>query len=80
MLVFSIVRNANTLTTSLINDLLDSDVIDVMQGTKNEITRSESSRCVVYKDINPSLVVHSIYRKKNVINEQHRISFTWFRV
>ena len=60
MLVLSIVRDANTVTIRLINGLLESDAIDLMQGTKNEITRSELSRCVVYKDINPSPVVHTI--------------------
>ena len=44
------------------------------------IANSDSSRCLVYKDVNPSFLVHDIYRVKHVINEFHRISFTRFRV
>ena len=41
---------------------------------------SDSSRCVVYRNINPSFCVHDVYKTKHAINEFHRISFTKFRV
>ena len=51
-----------------------------MQRVRNEIAASTSSRRMVYKDINPELSVHSIYRHKHAVNDIHRISFTQFRV
>lgn len=34
----------------------------------------------VYKIVNPQLMVHKTYENKQVINDPHRISFTWLRV
>lgn len=44
------------------------------------VTDSVASRCLVYKEINPTCQVHEIYRTRHSINESHRISFTRFRV
>ena len=52
----------------------------LVENVHNAIANSDSSRCLVYKDINPSFLVHDIYKTKHVINEFHRVSFTRFRV
>lgn len=80
MLVLNIVRDASAVTTRLTGDLLSNGVADVMQATINEITRSDSSRCLLNKNINQNLVAHSIYRESLVISEIDRISFTRFQV
>ncbi len=33
-----------------------------------------------YRDINPNLSVHYVYKERHTINEVHRLSFTQFRV
>ena len=51
-----------------------------MDSLRASISQSASSRCVVYKEINPTCSVHSLYVNKHNINEAHRIAFTRFRV
>ena len=43
-------------------------------------TNSQTTRCNVYKTINPQYKVHDVYVKIQVINDIHGISFTRFRV
>ena len=84
-LVFAIntVKDSNTGTGRLIRALITTDVIDInesMQSVIAGICESESSRRLTYKDLNPSFVVHDIYKIKHNVNEIHRLSFTRFRV
>ena len=51
-----------------------------MGDVNNQILLSNSSRCEVYKYMNPSLSVHPVYRVRHNINEFHRLSFTRSRV
>ncbi len=84
-LIFAIktVRNINTSTGKYINDLLNSEVPadeTLLEKVRAQIRANNNSRCIVYKEINPDLVVHSLYKQKHVINEFHRVCFTRFRV
>lgn len=72
MLVLDIVRNSNTPTRRIIDDLINGETIDAIKNTRDDVMRSSSSRCQVYTYINSNLVVHDIYRKRQVINEHHR--------
>ena len=47
---------------------------------KENISNSTSSKRITYKQINPSLSVHSVHKTKTHINEHHRVAFTRFRV
>ena len=56
------------------------DISIAMESVKSSIANSDSSRRVTYRDINPNLVVHDIYKIKHTINENYRLAFTKFRV
>ena len=47
---------------------------------KDNISNSDSSKRTTYKQINPDLSVHSVYKSKIPINEYFRVAFTRFRV
>lgn len=84
-LIFAIntVRNINTPTGKYINDFLNSHVPadeTLLEKVREQIRANNNSRCMVYKEMNPGLVVHSLYKQKHVINEFHRVCFTRFRV
>ncbi len=81
--VMTIVLDSNTPTTRILRDFVNQEVTslgDRMESIKNEVRLSSSSRSLVYMNINASLSVHDVYKKKNIINEHHRIAFTRFRV
>ena len=83
LFVINTIRTCNTPTGRLVNEYLTSAVKDsnaIMSEVHNQILLSNSSRCEVYKNINPSLSVHPVYRVKHNIKEFHRLSFTRFRV
>ena len=66
------VINFNTPTSRSIREMLSTDVSELeqtMQRVRNDIAASTSSRRMVYKDINPELSVHSIYRHKHAVND-----------
>ncbi len=42
--------------------------------------RIETSRYIVYRDINPTLSTHEIYSKRQPLNELHRQEFTKFQL
>ena len=70
-------------TRAYIAQLLHSTASDIDEGVremKENISTSESSKRVTYKQINPDLSVHSVYRSDAHINEHHRVAFTRFRV
>ena len=83
MLAMRMVRNANVPAGRLINSFLDSEVPtndDIMNIVREKLRTKTTSRCVIYKEINPDLVINPIYVEKHCINELHRMSFTRFRV
>ena len=48
---------------------------------KINLRRSESSRRIVYCNVNnTNLTVHDVYIKKQIIFEAHRLAFTRYRV
>ncbi len=52
----------------------------LVRNVHDAIAGSHTSRCIIYKTINPRYVTHSIYSERHTINDRHRISFTRFRV
>lgn len=81
--VIRTVINTNMITSRLVRDFITNDVEDLsvaIQRVTANISESESSRRKTYKDINPSFTVHYVYTERHTINENHRISFTRFRV
>ena len=81
--VIGTVINTNMITSRLVRDFITNDVEDLsvaIQRVTANISESESSRRKTYKDINPSFTVHYVYTERHTINENHRISFTRFRV
>ena len=57
-----------------------SDIDDGVREMKENISNSTSSKRVVYKQINPTLSVHPVYKSRTRINERYRVAFTRFRV
>lgn len=84
-LVFAIkvASESNTPTGKLINEIIRGErqsMATMMEKVYSAISNSNSSRCVIYKELNPDFRVHDIYRTKHNINELHRTSFTRLRV
>ncbi len=81
--VLNLVKDMNTVTGKLVREFINNNVKDLsvaMESVKSSIANSDSSRRVTYRDINPNLVVHDIYKSKHTINENYRLAFTKFRV
>ena len=57
-----------------------SDLSVLVGNVHRAIMTSQTSRCIVYRDINPTMAVHDVYRTRHTINDLHRVSFTRFRV
>lgn len=77
------VMSLNTSPGKLISHMTDNDVPSISSlicNVHNAIANSQTTRCNVYKTINPQFKVHDVYVKRHVINDTHRISFTRFRV
>lgn len=56
------------------------DVQIAMDNLKQKLLNSDSSRLQLYCVLNPNLETHNIYKTKNNINENHRVSWTRVRV
>ena len=52
----------------------------MLEKVKRCVEESDASRCMVYKDINPTLSMHSIYHERQPVNEFHRLEFSRFRL
>ena len=77
------VIEANTPAGKLVSDMIREEVPDmsVLLGkAKNCVRESDASRCIVYRNINPTLTTHDIYTKRQPINEFHRKEFTKFSI
>ena len=64
-------------------DLLDIDVNDTSEAMNDiiqNVSNSNSSKCIYYKSINPNMQVHSVYNTKSKINELERISWSKLRL
>ncbi len=81
--VMNLVQQSETRTGIIVRDFIREDVkplTELMLSTADELRRSDTSRRVTYRSINPEMSVHYVYRERHTINETHRRSFTQFRV
>ncbi len=81
--VIKLVGGTNTVTGKLVREFINNNVKTLsvgMDSVTSSIANSDSSKRVIYRDINPNFVVHNIYKVKHTINENRRLSFTRFRV
>ena len=70
-------------TRTYIIDLLHADTDDLVEGVellKTNIYNSGSTKRITYREINPTLSVHSVYRANTHVYEPHRVAFTRFKV
>lgn len=77
------VINENTNMGKCVKEMIRGEVPDMsvlLEKAKCCIRDSGTSRCIVYKDINPTLSTHEIYTKRQILNEFHRLEFTRFRL
>lgn len=80
---FEIAKRNNTSTSRTITEFRDTDVPDVsslIDNVHTRITASSGSRCIVYRNLNPNFIVHSVYKERHTVNERYRIAFTRLRV
>ena len=81
-----VVRNISTMNTTvakIVRKYTQDNVSDMSLLTENvrrASLSSDTSRCNVYMDINPTMKVHDVYKVRHAINDLHRVSFTRFRV
>ena len=83
VLAIYITINARFNTGTYVSQLLNHDINDIsvaMETLKRDLFLSASSRRVTYKEINPDLSVHDIYTCGRRIREDHRLSFSRFRL
>ncbi len=81
-LIFAIKTTLKS-TRSFVYLLINYDIIDIIiaiEKLKSDISASEFSRRVLYKEINPSLTVHDIFTCRKGTREDLKISFTQFRL
>ncbi len=74
---------SNSPVGKLVNEFIVTRVPDwntLMVNLHDKINRTQSSRYNTYKDFNPLLQVHEIYKHRHTIKEHHRRAFTQFRV
>ena len=78
-----LMRDANVSTMRYINDLIENEVDDIGQAMEDLhafINNSQSSRCQYYREINPDLSMHNIYKAKLNLNDVERISWSKLRL
>ena len=84
VLSLKIVMDNQYRTQAYINELLlDAKINDIereFNDLKTKLLHSNSSRRIVYRDLNPDLSVQPVYNAKYSVKEHHRVAFTRFRV
>ena len=84
-LIFAM-RTATTENTSvgkIVQNMIRTDVpafSTLVENVHEAINNSDTSRCRVYREINPAYEVHSVYNARRAVNDLHRISFSRFRL
>ena len=61
------VMGENTSAGRTVSQMIREEVLGMsvlLEKAKRSVTESDGSRCIAYKDINPTLNVHNIYTKK----------------
>ena len=74
---------ANTTTGNIVSEMIRDELPNMsvmLEKVKRCVEESDASRCMVYKDINPTLSMHSIYHERQPVNEFHRLEFSRFRL
>ena len=82
-LVDTTINIMNTPVAKIVKRYTRDDVSDMsllIRNVHRAILSSDTPRCNVYKDINPTMKVHDVYKVRHTINDLDRISFTRFRV
>ena len=83
MFAMNLAREANIVPGVSIGNFLSTSVPDsrsLMQNVYERIAASNGSRYVMYRTINPSFSLHSVYTERHSINDRWRMAFTRFRV
>lgn len=74
---------SNSPVGKLVSEFITTPVPDwdtLMVNLHNKINRTQSTRYNTYKDLNPLLEVHEIYKHRHTVKEHYRKAFTQFRV
>ena len=83
MLSIDIVMRENTVMGKKIRSFINTNVPDVsalMEKVHSRIMASDGSKSVVYRTLNPTLALHSVYKDRHVVNDRFRMAFTRLRV
>ena len=79
----NIILSMNTPVAKLVQNMTGTNVPNIatlISNVQETVRNSEGSRYVVYREINPEIEVHQIYKCKHSINDRFRISFTRLRL
>ena len=79
----NIILSMNTPVAKLVQNMTRTNVPNIttlISNVQETVRNSEGSRYVVYREINPEIEVHQIYKCKHSINDRFRISFTRLRL
>ncbi len=73
LLAFAIrkVIASNTQAGNFVSELIESEIPHVsvlLEKAKSCVSESVAPRCVVYKDLNPTLTTHNIYTRRQSLN------------
>ena len=83
MYAIDIVTRANTTSSTIIQGFINTNVTSMhhlMLRVHERIEASTGSRYALYRKINPTFVLHSVYKDRHTCNDIFRMSFTRFRV
>ena len=81
--ILALVRNSNISVARYLNDIIENEEDDIGQAMSKmyqDVTNSQSTRCIYYKEVNPQMSVHSIYSSKTTVNDIERISWSKLRL
>ena len=59
-----------------VGDIIENDI----RLRKEKILASQRTKAVTYREMNPELVVHSIYSSKDIVDDDFRIAFSRLRL
>ena len=75
------VISMNTHVGRSVQNMIRADLpsmTSLINNVHEAVRTSNGSRCEVYREINPDIEVHRIYKDKHAINYLYRVSFTSF--
>ena len=82
MYVWSLCRQKNTPAYKYYTDVMavTSHIQRDCEHRKVDVTASQKTKCITYRELNPSLCAHGLYYKQQGVNESARIAVTWLRL